>query len=153
MANVEAILDGGRVPLAINALRTLNYAKSMAEPTLVTLNGHTADFQAGGQFPVPIVTGFTTTGLQGVQFVPFGVQLELHAPRHRPGPHPPAVNANVSSRDMATGDPHQRAGVPGLTTRNFDTTVELREGETLAVAGLIQSNSGADSHPPARSSA
>ena len=145
VANLTATLDGERVPLAINALRNLNYAKSMAEPTLVTLNGQTADFQAGGQFPVPIVTGYTTAGLEGVQFVPYGVQLSFTPYITDRDRIRLAVSANVSSRDVGTGTNIGGAGVPGLTTRNFNTTVELREGETMAVAGLIQSNQGAES--------
>ncbi len=145
VANINAIVDAGRVPLALNALRTLNYAKSLAEPTLVTLDGHPANFQAGGQFPVPIVTGFTASGLQGVQFIPFGVQLSFTPFITDRDRIRLLVNANVSSRDVSTGATINGTGVPGLTTRNFDTTVELREGETLAVAGLIQTNDGADS--------
>jgi pilus assembly protein CpaC len=145
-ANITATLDGGQLPLAIEALRTLNYAKSLAEPTLVTLNGQSANFQAGGQFPVPVVAGLGTGGgLQGVSFVPYGVQLSFtpfitDKDRIRLN-----INANVSTRDIASGANIGGAAISGLSTRNFSTTVELREGETLAVAGLIQNNSGADS--------
>src|SRR5207249_3542807 len=51
-------------------------------------------------------------------------------------------------RDVATGATIGGAAVPGLTTRNFSNVVELRDGETLAVAGLIQTNSGADGTVP-----
>ena len=145
VANLTAALNNGKIQLAINALRTLNYAKSLAEPTLVTLNGQTANFQAGGEFPVPIVAGLSLTGLQGVSFVPFGVQVSFTpfiTDRDRVRL---VVSANVSTRDVGIGTSIGGSNVSGLDTRNFNTTVELRQGETLAVAGLLQTNLGADS--------
>ncbi|MCI0681331.1 MAG: type II and III secretion system protein, partial [Gemmataceae bacterium] len=135
------------VLLAVNALRTLKLAKTLAEPNLVTLNGNPASFQAGGRFPVPVLGGFTGNGLQGVAFVPFGVQLQFTpyvVDRDRVRLN---VNAEVSTRDESIGTSIGGGGgtqVSGLATRNFTTTVELREGQTLAVAGLIQNNFGAD---------
>ncbi len=143
--NLPVSIDNGQFNLAINALRTLNYARSLAEPNLVAMNGQTARFQAGGQFPVPQVTGFTAAGLQGVAFVPFGVQLSftpLITDRDRIRL---TVSAEVSSRDLSAATTNiSGAAVTSLTTRNFQTTVELREGQTFAVAGLIQNNLGAD---------
>jgi pilus assembly protein CpaC len=75
--NLPTVLDGGQIIMAINALRDLSYARSLAEPNLTTMNGQTAAFQAGGAFPVPVVTGFTASGLQGVQYVPYGIQLSF----------------------------------------------------------------------------
>ncbi len=149
LANILTSLDNGQVLLAVNALRTLRLAKTLAEPNLVTLNGHPANFQAGGRFPVPIIGGFTNNGLQGVAFVPFGVQLQFTpyvVDRDRVRL---SVNAEVSTRDEALGTSIGGGGaggtaVSGLSTRNFTTTVELREGQTLAVAGLIQNNFGSD---------
>jgi pilus assembly protein CpaC len=145
-ATLTAALDSGKIPIAINALRTLSYAKSMAEPTLVTLNGQTANFLAGGQFPVPVVAGFgANNGLQGVTYVPFGVQLNFTpfiTDRDRIRLQ---LNANVSARDVASGTNIGGANVSGLNTRSVNTVVELRQGETLAVAGLIEANHGADS--------
>src|SRR5205823_5629952 len=67
--NLPMVINNGRAVLAINALKNLNYARTLAEPTLTTLDGHPAYFQAGGSFPVPILTGATQLGLQGVNFV------------------------------------------------------------------------------------
>ncbi len=144
-ANILAVLDGGQIPLAIEALRNVNFARSYAEPILTTLNGQTATFQAGGQFPVPVVTGQTANGLEGVSFIPFGVQLSFTPYVTDKDRIRLNINANVSDRDVSTGAVIAGASVSGLTTRNFTTTVELRDGETLAVAGLIQSNLGSDS--------
>ncbi len=138
--NVPVSIDNGDVLLAIQALRNLRLARTLAEPNLTTLNGRTARFQAGGQFPVPVVTGTTFTGLQGVAYVPFGVQLEFTpyiADRDRIRLN---VEAEVSTRNEDTGTQVGNSNVSGLDTRNFQTTVELRHGQTLAVAGLIQHN-------------
>ncbi len=143
--NLPVNLGGGRVPLSINALRTLNYARSLAEPNLVALNGQTATFLAGGQFPVPVLGGIGGGGLQGVQFVPFGVQLTFTPQITDRDRVRLTVNSTVSTRDPGAGAQIGGANVPGLSSRTFSTTVEMREGQTLAVAGLIQTNLGADS--------
>lgn len=152
--NLPITLDNGGVSIAVNALRTMNYAKSLAEPVLVAINGQTASFQAGGQFPVPVIGGggFGGAGgfgggsnLQGVNFIPFGVQLNFTPFITDKDRIRLSVAAEVSTRNLATGTNIGGAAVAGLNSRNFQTTVELREGQTLAVAGLIQNNSGADS--------
>ena len=148
---VAANLGGGRVPISINALRTLNYARSLAEPNLVALNGQTATFLAGGQFPVPVIGGIGGGGgllggggIQGVQFVPFGVQLAFTPQITDRDRVRLTVSSTVSTRDASAGALIGGANVPGLSARTFSTTVEMREGQTLAVAGLIQTNLGAE---------
>ncbi len=151
--NLPVNLDNGQIPIAIQALRTLNYARSLAEPNLVAMNGQTATFLAGGQFPVPVLGGFGalnnnaggggTGGLQGVQFVPFGVQLAFSPIITDRDRIRLTVTATVSTRDNSASANIGGTNVPGLNTRTFSTTVELREGQTMAVAGLIQNNIGA----------
>ncbi len=154
--NLPATLDNGQISLAIQALRTLNLARSLAEPNLVTMNGFPAFFLSGGQFPVPVVTGATAVGLQGVQFVPFGVQLNFTPFISDKDRIRLQMNATVSVRDVSLGTNIGQNGlgntgqnganfVPGLNTRTISTTVEMREGQTLAIGGLVQSNLGADS--------
>jgi pilus assembly protein CpaC len=141
--NLPAAFDNGRIRLAISALRDLNYARSLAEPNIVALNGQTANFQVGGDFPVPVVTGFTSAGLQGVSFVPYGVQLNFTpyiTDRDRIRLVVSALVSNPTTTSLISG-----SSIPNLVTRNFQTTVELRDGQTLAVAGLIQNNLSADS--------
>ena len=141
-ANIPLVLDNGQLRVAINALRNLDFARSLAEPTLVALNGETASFLAGGEFPVPVVTGATSTGLQGVEFVEFGVSLEFTpfiTDRDRVRL---VVSAEVSARNLSTGTNINGADVPGRDSRRFQTIVELRDGQTLAVAGLIQTTFG-----------
>jgi pilus assembly protein CpaC len=150
--NLPTVIDQGRINLAIEALRTVNLAKSLAEPNLVTMNGRPAVFFAGGEFPVPVVTGATLTGLQGVSFVPFGVFLQFVPYISCKDKIQLELSAFVSVRDVSTGTNFGTGAtgnntfVPGLNTRNIQTTVVMREGETLAIAGLIQNNLGADTN-------
>ncbi|MCA9070970.1 MAG: pilus assembly protein N-terminal domain-containing protein, partial [Planctomycetaceae bacterium] len=139
------VINRGDFELAINALKQINLARSLAEPELTTLNGRPANFQVGGSFPVPQVTGFTAAGLQGVQFQPFGVQLSFLPVITDKDRIRLSLQASVSARDEQTGTTVGNSNVPGLTQRTFQTTVELREGQTLAVAGLIQNNFGTNS--------
>jgi pilus assembly protein CpaC len=154
-ANLPAILDNGQINLAIRALRRLDMARSLAEPNLTTLNGQPAFFFAGGQFPVPVVTGATATGLQGVSFVPFGVSLQFTPVITDKDRIRLQLNATVSTRDLSLGTNFGGLGgvggigagpfVSGLTARTVSTIVEMREGQTFAIGGLLQTNLGADS--------
>jgi pilus assembly protein CpaC len=149
-ANIIASLDMGQVLLGIQALRQLGLSRTLAEPNLVAINGQTANFQAGGQFPIPVISaGGVANNLQGVQFVPFGVQLQFLPLIQDRDVIRLQIQAEVSTRDEALGTNIGGAGggtaVPGLNSRNFSSTVELRSGQTLAVAGLLQTNFGASS--------
>lgn len=146
-ANLPVNLDNGQIPIAINALRVLNYARTLAEPNLTTMNGQMATFLAGGMFPVPVLGGNGNLGglgaIQGVQFVPFGVQLmftPIITDRDRIRL---TMMTTVSVRDNQAATNIAGANVPGLNARTFMTTVELREGQTMAVAGLIETDLGA----------
>ena len=101
-------IDNGRCVAAVNALKNLDFARTLAEPTLTALNGQEASSQVGGQFPVPVVTGLTPAGLQGVSFVPFGVQLEVHAVHHRQGPRSACRCRPRSARATPTLGRHHR---------------------------------------------
>ncbi len=149
--NLPALIDNGQVTLAIEALRELNLARTLAEPNLVTMNGQPAQFRAGGQFPVPsnqVAAAGVGVVSQGVDFVPFGVQVRFVPYITDRDRIRLQVGASVSTRDesLATnvGGSESAGGtnVPGLQARTFQSTVELREGQTLAVAGLIQNNFG-----------
>ncbi|MCG8653856.1 MAG: type II and III secretion system protein, partial [Pirellulales bacterium] len=132
------------------ALRTLSLARTLAEPNLVALNGQTANFQAGGQFPIPVIGaggaagGAAGTNLQGVSFVPFGVQLQFTPLILNRDTIRLQLNAEVSALDATVGTNIGGAAggtsVSGLSNNSFQTTVQLRSGQTLAVAGLIESS-------------
>jgi pilus assembly protein CpaC len=145
--NLPAIIDNGKVTLAIQALRNLNLARSLAEQNLVALNGQRAQFQAGGEFPVPAATlTFGAVG-QGVSFIPFGVQMQFVPYITDRDRIRLQVGATVSTLapnlGTTVGGAASGTSVPGLNTRTFQTTVELRAGQTFAVAGLTQNTFGA----------
>ena len=150
-ANILASLDMGQVNMVIEALRRLNLSRTLAEPNLVTMNGEPADFQAGGQFPIPVISsGGVGNNLQGVSFIPFGVQLQFTPFIQDRDVIRLQMDAEVSTRDESLGTNIGGGGgggggtqVSGLNSRNFSTTVQLRSGQTVAVAGLLQTNYGA----------
>ncbi|MGL4555803.1 MAG: pilus assembly protein N-terminal domain-containing protein, partial [Gemmataceae bacterium] len=150
IANLPVALDFGQIQLAIAALRNLSYARYLAEPNLVAINGQTAQFQAGSLLPVPVVTGNGGAfggNLQGVNFVPLGVQLAFTPYITDRDRVRLTMNAEISDRDLNVAPTViDGSTIPSLVTRNFQTTVELREGQTLAVAGLIENKLDNDSH-------
>ena len=146
--NLPTSIDNGSILLAINALRTQSFARTLAEPNLTTLNAKPASFHAGGSFPVPQTTnlaaGSAVSTERGV--CSLRSELAIHAEHHRPGSHP----AERFRRRLARGAPRppmiSSSSVPSeLDDRTFQTTVEMREGQTLAVAGLIDTNFGGTS--------
>jgi pilus assembly protein CpaC len=144
--NLPAMIDNGKVTLAIQALRNLNLARSLAEQNIVALNGQTARFRAGGEFPVPAATlTFGAVG-QGVSFIPFGVQMQFvpyitdrDRVRLQVGATVSTLNPSLGA-NISTGAGTSGTSVPGLNSRTFQTTVEMRGGQTFAVAGLTQTS-------------
>lgn len=126
---------------SISALETNGVAKILAEPNLVVLSGQTANFIAGGQFPVPTVVGVGGAQAATTSFQGFGTQLTftptvLDRDRIRLQVAPTFSTLNSSS---------SVGGVFGLDVRSVATQVELREGQTFAIAGLLQEQSAGSS--------
>lgn len=134
----------GNFVMVLDALRRNNLLKILAEPNLIALNGHQANFLAGGQFPVPIAQGGAggTGGSGGisVQFKDYGVRLAFLPIIQDDDVIRLTVDPEVSTIDFTVGTTLVPGGspIPGLNTRTSHTTVELRQGETLAIAGLMQ---------------
>ncbi|MFK7822108.1 MAG: type II and III secretion system protein family protein [Planctomycetaceae bacterium] len=138
-------INRGDFQLAVNALRKLGYARTLAEPNVVSMNGQPAIFRAGDTFPVPAANVSFGAAAQSVsqQFV--GVQIRF-LPVITDGDRVRLqLSGTVSTLDNALQANIGGANVPGTNTRNFFTTVELREGQTLALAGLISRSSQANS--------
>jgi pilus assembly protein CpaC len=125
----------------IRALQHQNLLQILAEPNLVTLEGKEASFLAGGSFPFPILTTTSTGGATApvitVQFKPFGVQLNFTPTVTPTGAIDLKVTPEVSSLDFANAVTIQGFTIPALSQRKADTEVVLREGESFAIAGLI----------------
>lgn len=140
------IFNAGEFNLFINALRTNSLAKILAEPNLMTMDGQPAFFQAGGQFPYPVPQAATAGGgsVITIQFANFGAILEF-LPMILPNE---VIRLDVaptfSELNFGAGFAIPGAGtVPGINERRARTVVELREGQTLAIAGLLSTRTNA----------
>jgi pilus assembly protein CpaC len=123
------------------ALKQTGYFQSLAEPNLIAYNNQEASFLAGGEFPIPIVQGATQT--VSVEFKEFGVRLNFR-PTIAGDLIRLRVRPEVSSLDFNNGIVLQGFRIPALTTRRAETEVELRDGQSFAVAGLIDNQAQTD---------
>ena len=129
----------GSLDIMISALETKGLVRRLAEPNLVALSGDTAKFLAGGQFPVPTVATTTTSGATPTfQFVQFGVSLSFVPTVLRAGLINLRIAPEVSELDFSNAVTISGTTIPSLLTRNAQTTVELRDGQSFAIAGLLQ---------------
>jgi pilus assembly protein CpaC len=126
----------------IKALKQTGYFQSLAEPNLIAYNGQEASFLAGGEFPVPIVQGGTTQTVS-ILFKEFGIKLNFK-PTIAGDLIRLHVRPEVSSLDFNNGILLQGFRIPALTTRRAETEVELRDGQSFAIAGLLDNQSQED---------
>lgn len=121
----------------VDALKEENLIKVLAKPTLVALNGQEAAFLAGGEFPIPVPQAF---GLVTVQFKKFGVGL-VFTPNIMNSKHISLnVAPEVSELDFQNALRLQGFLVPAITTRRAATTIELADGQSFAIGGLMRDN-------------
>ena len=145
-ANIFAKLDN--LTAALKFLEEEGLARVLAEPRLVTRSGIPASFLAGGEFPIPVLQQTGGGNAVTIQFREFGVSLKFTPVVLSDGKISlqvaPAVSeiANTTTLNLPTGTTTGNAGnvftIPKLTTRKLETTVELYDGQTLALAGLLQ---------------
>lgn len=125
----------------IRALQSRNLLQILAEPNLIAIDGKEANFVAGGEFPFPILTATTTGGaispVLTVQFKPFGVQLGFTPTLTDNGTIHLKVRPEVSSLDYSNSVTVQGVLIPAVATRRAETEVILKDGESFAIAGLI----------------
>ncbi|CTQ33848.1 type II and III secretion system protein family protein [Jannaschia rubra] len=122
--------------LLLEALEEKGVVRTLSEPNLTALSGQTASFLAGGEFPIPQID---TEGNVGVEFKPFGVTLDF-TPTVVDGDIINLVlNSEVSSIDPGDGTSvGNGAVIPSLNVRRANSTVELRDGQSFAIAGILQ---------------
>ena len=131
--SIAGTFDHDNLKFGINYLEQHGVVRMLSEPTLVTLSGRPASFIAGGEFAVPTVVGVQGASAVTTSFRAFGaiitflpVVLDKDNIRLNVSPEFSKVNSSLSS-----------GGIPGLDTRAVTTTVEMRTGQTLAIAGLL----------------
>jgi pilus assembly protein CpaC len=129
---------GLSVDVALNALEEKGLARSLAEPNLVALSGDTASFLAGGEFPIPVPGSL---GSVTIDYKRYGVGLAFTPTVLRDSLINLKIEPEVSQLD--TSHPIQVAGiaVPPLIVRRASTTVELRDGQSFVIGGLLQNDS------------
>lgn len=126
----------------IEALRQNNLMRTLAEPNLIATSGQEASFLAGGEFPIPVTQG-GGTGSGGtaitIEYREFGVKLNFVPIVLGDGRIRLKVSPEVSDLDFTTAVRFNGFVIPGLTSRKVNTTVVLAEGQTFAIAGLLNS--------------
>lgn len=125
------------VNLLLEALESKGLVKILAEPNLIAMSGDTASFLAGGEFPIPVDS---EDGIS-IEFKEFGVALAFTPTVLDDGLINIVVSPEVSQVDPTLSvSTAGGVNIPGLVTRRASTTVELRDGQSFAIAGLLQSN-------------
>jgi pilus assembly protein CpaC len=119
-------------------LATRNLLQILAEPNLLAISGKPASFLAGGEFPFPTLQGGGSgIGQVTIQFREFGIKLNFTPTVTPRGTIRLEVRPEVSSLDYANGLTVSGFTVPGLSTRRVDTEVELKDGQSFVIAGLL----------------
>ncbi|MEO8593086.1 MAG: pilus assembly protein N-terminal domain-containing protein [Candidatus Solibacter sp.] len=141
LLNLFAFRPDLNIGATIKALQERNLLQILAEPNLITVEGKDATFLAGGSFPFPVVTttptGGATAPVISVQFKPFGVKLDFNPTVTPQGSIHLKVSPEVSSLDYANAVTLQGFLIPALSQRRAETEVILKDGESFAIAGLI----------------
>lgn len=122
--------SGLQVSVLLEALEANGLVRTLGEPNLTALSGQSADFLAGGEYPIPVQS---ENGI-GVEFRPFGVNMSFT---------PTVVNGSIinlllEAEVSSLGQVQPGTNIPALNTRRAATTVEMRDGESFAIAGLLQ---------------
>jgi pilus assembly protein CpaC len=135
--NIFALNPKLSIGALIKALETENIIETLAEPTLIATNGKEAYFLVGGEFPIPVLQGGGNSGAVTIQFREFGIKLvftpnitdnrtvKLH------------LRQEVSTLDFADGVTVSGFTIPALSTRRAETDVEMGEGQSFVIAGLV----------------
>jgi pilus assembly protein CpaC len=145
LTSVLRLNNGMSIDSLVTALETKGVLRRLAEPNLMALSGDAARFLAGGEFPVPIPqttgTGFPTIS---IEYKKFGVELAFVPTVLSRGVINLRVEPSVSELDFANAVTIAGTTVPALTRRDARTTVELRDGQSFAIAGLLQTRNRED---------
>ncbi len=124
----------------IRALQTQGALRSLAEPNLIAMDGQQASFLAGGEFPIPVVQGGGERSTVSVVFKEYGVRLNFKPTIIDEDHIRLDLEPEVSTIDFANGVRFDGFIIPALRSRRAKTSVELRDGQSFALAGLLDNN-------------
>ena len=131
---------GGNTMTMIHALQTQGALRELAEPNLIAMDGEQASFLAGGEFPVPIVQAGSDRNTVTIVFKEYGVRLNFKPTIIDEDHIRLELEPEVSTIDFANGVKFGGFLIPALRTRRAKTGVELRDGQSFALAGLLDNN-------------
>lgn len=137
----QVLKNGTNVDVMIRALEERKLARRLAEPNLITTSGETASFLAGGEFPFPVSAANNQIT---IEFKQFGVALAFTPTVLSGGLINMKIAPEVSDIDSSTTVEVNGVRIPGLSVRRANTTVELKDGQSLAIAGLLKHTHRAD---------
>jgi len=137
LLNIFAFRPDINLGVTIRDLEGKSVLQILAEPNLLALNGQKASFLAGGEFPVPVVQGGGNVGVVTIQFRPFGVRLEFTGYVGADNVIRLHVAPEVSTLDFSNAAIISGFTVPALSTRRAETEIELKNGQSFGIAGLL----------------
>ncbi len=135
--NIFAFRPDLNLGILLKALQSNSLLQILAEPNLVTTNGKEASFVVGGEFPVPVLQGGSNSGSVTIQFREFGVRLSFTPVITENQTIRMHVKPEVSALDFANAVTFNGFTIPALSTRKMETDIELGEGQSFIIAGLI----------------
>ena len=135
VAQIITSVGGVVFDVVLNALEQQGVARTLAEPNLVALSGDTAEFLAGGEVPIPVAGD---DGAVTVSFKPFGIGMSFTPTVVDGDLINLELETEVSAIDTSVQVSAAGIALSGFTTRRAKTTVELRDGQSLSIAGLLQ---------------
>ena len=138
---MNVFLMGGNATSMIRAMQTNGALRALAEPNLIAMDGQVASFLAGGEFPIPIIQGGGGGGSSvTIQFKEYGIRLNFKPTIIDEDHIRLELEPEVSTIDFANGVRFQGFVVPALRTRRARTGIELRDGQSFALAGLLDNS-------------
>src|SRR5688500_14866961 len=139
-SSLNLFVMGGNTLSMIRAMQQSGALRALAEPNLIAMDGQQASFLAGGEYPVPIVQGSGNGSTVSIVFKEYGVRLNFKPTIIDEDHIRLELEPEVSTLDFANGVRFDGYIVPGLRTRRARTAVELRDGQSFALAGLLDNS-------------
>ncbi|MCM3900324.1 MAG: type II and III secretion system protein family protein [Pyrinomonadaceae bacterium] len=141
-SSLNLLVLGGNMATMIRALQTQGALRALAEPNLIAMDGQAASFLAGGEYPVPVVQsgGNGLGSTVSIIFKEYGVRLNFKPTIVDEDHIRLELEPEVSTLDFANGVKFDGFLIPGLRVRRAKTSVELRDGQSFALAGLLDNS-------------